>query len=618
MEFQTSTYFFRKETRMYTLDFRCFFTTFLLAHSPRGIITNSALWVSLFFICLLTPTTTLLANQLDLPKDINGWTIFTPSNDTRIMYVSNSGDDATGTIYTKNSTEVGSDPFKPGAVKPFATYAAAYANARVAYPDWILIKRGETFTEAIYSSIRDGRSATEPFLIASYGTAGLSPILKTGSTTGLRFFGSKEWVAVSGIEFYAHTRDPDSADYINGDGATGLYIYATAADEKVQGILIEGCRFRFYANNGLITGNNDVVDGVTLYRNVMLDSYWDAAHSQGLFLSHAEHIILKENIFDHNGWYSQADSGGIGEATIFNHNTYISEANNIEMDSNIFTRPSSVGNKFRSDIELGMINITVNNNLYVDTEMAFGFNGEGTADIRFQNITATNNVITNLGRSQPTNRTLGWGIEFNSIDIGAINNNYIINQPLDAITGVIGILLDRRLTNIDVSNNVLYGLRFSNSFQLKENGAYTVSDIAITNNKIQIPQDSGYSMTTEFNPIGMATFSGNTYYSDKTAGTRYRITGVDKTLAEWQAATGDDSTFEAYAFPNPLQSIETYQQSISKPATIDAFIESCRLQDRYNWDVRYTASAVNTWIRSGFRDPSAPIQIPSKFIPLPN
>ena len=53
-------------------------------------------------------------SALDLPIDNNGWTIFTPSSDTRIMYVSVSGNDSTGAVYNSKSF---SDLFNPSLPK---------------------------------------------------------------------------------------------------------------------------------------------------------------------------------------------------------------------------------------------------------------------------------------------------------------------------------------------------------------------------------------------------------------------------------------------------------------------------------------------------------------------
>ena len=96
--------------------------------------------IILFIIVLFFSAQPAICGHIILPQDSNGWTVFTPSADTRIMYVSATGNDSTGQIYSSTSEEVGSNPFNPSKnILPFATYEAAYANVRWGYPDWILI-----------------------------------------------------------------------------------------------------------------------------------------------------------------------------------------------------------------------------------------------------------------------------------------------------------------------------------------------------------------------------------------------------------------------------------------------------------------------------------------------
>jgi uncharacterized membrane protein YgcG len=77
------------------------------------------------------------------------------------------------------------------------------------------------------------------------------------------------------------------------------------------------------------------------------------------------------------------------------------------------------------------------------------------------------------------------------------------------------------------------------------------------------------------------------------------------TMAQWQTTTGDNSIFESHPFPDPDRDIQGYQASIGQPASIDAFIATCRDQDRFSWDPRYTAGAVNSWIKAGFALPDS-------------
>jgi hypothetical protein len=123
-----------------------------------------------------------------LPRDPGGWTVFAPSTDTRIHYVSSTeGDDGTATWYGPASPEVGADPFAPtGVVRPYRTVAAASNAARDGYPDWVLLKRGDTWYETL--RLRNGRADAEPSVVCSYGPGCERPTLKTDSSTAIRFW----------------------------------------------------------------------------------------------------------------------------------------------------------------------------------------------------------------------------------------------------------------------------------------------------------------------------------------------------------------------------------------------------------------------------------------------
>ena len=188
------------------------------------------------------------------------------------------------------------------------------------------MKRGDVFYEVIEFNNRNGRSSTEPFLIGSYGNSGLSPVFKTGSLGGIRFIKYRKFLVLSGIDFYSQSRDPEGEEFVNVDGATGLSFLggpvSETIDNKMEGILLEGCKFRSFIVNSIQGYENS--DGIVIRRCSFLDSYSEnQGHSQGLLFGGINgSATIEECIFDHNGWYSKAGSGEIGPATIFNHNLY--------------------------------------------------------------------------------------------------------------------------------------------------------------------------------------------------------------------------------------------------------------------------------------------------------
>src|SRR6516165_6184363 len=116
--------------------------------------------------------------------DANGWTVFTPSTNTRIMYVSSStGSDSNSGL---------------SASAPVQSVVKGLSLLRQGYPDWLLFKKGDSWTSrgpaypdlALFGTLTSnvqGRSATEPMVIGSYDPAnpGAGPDPSTGGARPL-------------------------------------------------------------------------------------------------------------------------------------------------------------------------------------------------------------------------------------------------------------------------------------------------------------------------------------------------------------------------------------------------------------------------------------------------
>ena len=580
---------------------------------------------AIIVVLMLLPPSVAGAAIINLPKNIDGWTIFSSSSDTRILYVSSSGDDATGFVYSPASQEVGSNPFNPtGTIKAFATFKAAYAKTREGYPDWILFKRGDTFSISDPEGInpRNGRSATEPSLIGAYGATGASPLLKTETTNemALRIHRSSAlWIAVAGLDFYAYTRNPDEVGFITPAGLQlGFYIYSGSTTAPYSGILVEGCKFRFF-DDSMVTSLALPVDGLVLRRNVFSDSYAGPtqSHNQGLYLEKQD-AILEENIFVHNGWLNPA-GGALGPATIFNHNVYNSTPFGAVYDGNIFIQGSNMNNKFTmGNTASNTENILITNNLYVDGQQGVGFGNNYSGNTKpFENVIVKENIFTNLGRSKHLQK-IAWGVDFGYDTVGAsAYNNYFINQDNSSITdnfafGVAGIH-----TSLSMHSNIISKFQFAKSLVIEDRGAQlstgsTKTNVNFNSNIINIPENSGYFVYAQSTVSGVS-FSGNKYYGDNLSSAYFRVNNSNLSTSQWTTLTGDNSTFGQHSFPDPTRSIETYMAAIGETGTVEAFMSKCKAQDRYNWDKRFMASSVNFWLKAGFETTTIGIKSPVGF-----
>jgi len=548
--------------------------------------------------------------SLDTNSSSTGWTTFIPSADTRIMYVSLTGNDSTAQVYNKSSVEVGADPFKPiGAIRPYATYLAAYANTREGYSDWILFKRGDIFYQAIEGNVRSGRSELEPFLIGAYGNSGLSPVLKIGAKNGISIMkanshhGTLQNIAVLGLKFYSHTRNPSDPEYVDGSGSQGISVLAYGLGNIIKNLLIEGCVFQYAKGNHIQGSLSGVTENVKVRRSVFLNSYSTDSHSQGLYSHGVNGFVVEENIFDHNGWLIQQTEGSgeksSGQATIFNHNTYFSGVKNVTLKGNIFLRPSSMHNKFTANDGVASAGpIAVLNNLYVDGEIGISLGGNVDGEYRFKDIKIMDNVMTDMNLSRPTSRTIAWAIGIQDWDGGQVSNNYIINTDHGNSYAFSHSGTSR---NVTIENNHVYNFK-NISYVFKISGAKgdNVSNMVFSNNKFQVPSSYKKIISADYATTGKWTFTGNQYYSERLDNTSFYYNQVAMSAAAWKTSSGDNALIEQISLPANMPSVPEYMLSIGETGTLDAFIAKCRAQDRFSWDTRFTSEKVNAWIRSAY------------------
>ncbi len=556
-----------------------------------------------------------------LYEDDSGWTVFTPSADTRIVYVSDDGNDDTAETYTRASVALGPDPRHPaGTVKAFKTFAAAYEQTREGHPDWILLKRGDTFYGSI--AARNGRSEHEPFLVASYGSAPEVPLVKTGSKRALEICcESFNYIAVQGIEFYAHTRDFDSPDFSSTDGGAGFYVLVKDGHYGT-GLLIEGCKFRFFTNN-VIQAKGRIAD-VSLRRNVIVDNYSTRSHSQGLFASNAS-ITLEENIFDHNGWYKQQETERMdnrdgGQATMFNHNTYFEDTYDVVFKNNIFLRPASIGNKWTANSGAASTrNIEISNNFYMDGEIGISMGGNKKDGLRFKNIQIRDNVLLNLGRSMPTDRDFAWYIDIRDWDNGNVTNNLLIHPGSTTTNNLFAFKLTGETRNLEVTDNSVYG--FGNGYIFAIDEKADLEKVEVAGNQFYFQEDGRYFVRAKKSLDGIA-FHDNLYLGESNADKRFSVKGARLSLAGWhqqssrQGAALSNAAVAASVQPTSTPAItaayddlenliQDYQQALGEPATVNNFITHLRDQSHTNWNADYTAEAINEWIRTAL--PEVPV-----------
>lgn len=413
---------------------------------------------------------------------LGGWTVFTASSGTGSCSASTKASTATCIYYVSTSGNdsnncAGDPPINNSFATPCLTIAHGISLLRSGSPDWLLLKKGDTFTNQSFGDLtKKGLNATATadgysglMLLSSYPTtAGARPLVQTNASTSDSCYSISggggthgddgSYVALVGIECYDYKHDPGNGSYNPAlASAAGLNILGTgiAGVPGLQFFLMEDCKLSFYANNNVqgddtTPGGNDHIETVILNRNVFAFNYsttGQATHSQGLYIQSVHFPTVKENLFDHNGW-----NATVGDPTDqFKHNLYLNNdvplANSPSIvTGNITARASSHGYQ-------GRHGGTITNNLVIGNTIA------GYVDYQPNSI-QDHNVVLN-----GEDHTIGTGAVGNGLAVTAVaanptgtTMNFNIVTHVTASNGsTFGLDLDTGTTGITASNNIVCG-----------------------------------------------------------------------------------------------------------------------------------------------------------------
>jgi hypothetical protein len=355
----------------------------------------------------------------------DGWTDITPSADTRIVYVSSSlGDDA--------SDGLAED-------RPKRTIAAAKALLRHQRPDWLLLRRGDVWQEAIGWWRTSGRSADEPQLVGAWGDDLRRPLLLTGNENGIHTFdgipspATIDHVAIVGLAFF-----PDTYRGM-AQRPAGVRWHQPAT-----GLLIEDCRFDGYHTNVLLEAVGGRHADLAVRRSVLVDSFTlNDSNPQGLYAYAIDGLVLEGNLFDHNGW--REDFLG-ADATLFRHNVYVQTGNtDVEVTGNVFANSASHGIQMRS----GGV---ARDNLFVRCSLALLV--RGAAEPVPQRTEVTHNVILD-GKDIAPGLERGFGISLRGV-AGVVEGNVVANNVRGSFPIAIEVVGEGQLvSDVTVVDNVV-------------------------------------------------------------------------------------------------------------------------------------------------------------------
>ena len=410
------------------------------------------------------------------PQDSDGWSIIKPDIDTRIVYVSSSeGNDSLAKPYSGISIN---NPFNPVNIQAYKTIEKAYAQIRGGKPDWILFKKGDHFDLVDKLWLKSGKSKNAHMVFGAYGDANAKrPLIDSNTSAVMQGIKDPSFITINGIEFYASGRDPSSPKFVEwGKGPSAI---ASVSGKVIDGMHFENNKFSFYGGAIILGGiENGKNKNIVIRRNQILNSYSAGNHSQGMFLSRLSGALIEENFIDHNGWFQQRplnvamNSSAKGYATFFNHNIYFENSENLVIRKNLLSRSSSIGIKFASNSSsvtkmntVNSSNILIENNVITEGEvgLSIGGNTDFNNGYRWDNIQVKNNILTNVGRTRPTNRNIAFNIEVNDWKSGEVCSNYILDKEDTTLTNTKGISVVGHIGDVVIAGNNLINLGINNA-----------------------------------------------------------------------------------------------------------------------------------------------------------
>jgi hypothetical protein len=510
----------------------------------------------------------VLKSQLTDPADtyvpVSNWTDFTPSFDTQHVYVSSSsGNDNNNGLSPQTAKQ---------------TIPVAVQLLRPNFPDWLHIKRGDTFSGPMGDWYLSGRSATQPMVVTTYGTSTARPLFQCGVSDGLTIHST----AVSDVAFVGLQFDANAYDGSNGAP------YGISFLMPCTRVLVEDCRIERFFTNLRLQGWGGTHHDLKLRRSVVADAYCTgSAHSQGCYVELVDGLLIEECVFDHNGWRDNVP-GAI--ADIYRHNIYVQDTtSNVVVRGNIIARGGSHGLQARSG---GIVNnnLLLGNAINMHVGMSFTTTAAHVA-------TVIGNVMLD-GRNISAAEPRGWGITFQSLGSAEVANNvcahntngyYPLSYDLDSGPGT-------GLSNLNFHNNVSY--KWGGPVSMSSN---RFSGIQLQYNDLQDFSGSEMIHASYGGLLPGVTSGNNRFYTTLATSSWMFYNGQSMSLASWKPLVNDNSSVASQVgYPRPNETIVQYDLATGGSGSLASFMNRARNQSRLNWNSQLVGTNAAAYFRSNF------------------
>lgn len=484
-----------------------------------------------------------------------GWTDLTAPPGSLTYYVAANGSDS-----------------NPGTeALPFRTLGRGTDAIRQGFPDQLLLRCGDTWTETI--DVKWSGSDTTYLVIGSYGTGARPKLLVNDQA--IFAGGAPVGLAIVGLHIeYTGSEDNKSSLYFR---------------EGTRNILIEDCFIAKYGD-GIVMHESAPgrLTDIKIRRNIIVDTDDGTTRSQGVFFGVTDGLLLEGNVIDRTGW-----PNGIAN-TNGHHAVYIHETCGAAVvKDNIFARSLSHGMQQRPGGEC-------RNNLLLDNAINCYVGGAaGVSNVVAHNVAIEAHDITTADRRGTAFELGGFGtIEYN---LAAYQTKGTADIAAFAFSG---------FNSGTVRGNYVYdwGTPLNAGWETAVQWDGGSGSILFEDNTLYMPT-VGMLVRHESRPLsGQFTYRNNTYWTSTPSGgvggySQFSTgSGAFVAWSGWQAAAGEaGSVYLSVAPEDPDATMASYLTGIGFDPGTDAiatFIANAKLNGKAAWDVRFTADAFNDWARA--------------------
>jgi hypothetical protein len=471
---------------------------------------------------------------------VNGWTVFQKTSGN-VIYVSSSSSSASN---SNSGTDIN---------HPVKTVAMGVSLLRSGSPDWLLLKRGDSFGENLHLGSLSGKSASEPMVVSSYGASVERPILGGPiSITG----GSH--LAVVHLAVVQSSTSGGGGATINGTD-----------------ILIEGCRLEGGQYAGIGIGADAMSTNIRARRNILYKNY-----GHGFYVDDVDTMLIEENVIVP----PPSTIGG------FIHGMYISRTGNsnftvsgnlvqLNPDYNagngIMLRPGGIA---RGNVIVGAALTGITMGACNDQDgkpPCYGINGSVIID---------GNVVMDSPGSSANG--LSYDVD-HSQGPAQVTGNIVLRSGALLVAGGDGAIV---ANNTVVGENSGFTFGLGNNMSWKDNAFLNTSTTA---------SPAGYALAwlkcvPNQASGGCENFIalGNHFFPWSEGNTGMSFTA-------WVSATGETGSDAKFSVVDSSRSLAIYNGLLSGAASTNAFFDTAAGQSKYSYDSRYTAAAAISYIRAG-------------------